>query len=243
MNKKRILNVLGIVFVSLSFAFLTSCDKDDTKAPENVVTLNMLDELNGQTKLGGSDVYINKANNFRANYNFISDIGYAAGIGAVRGPRLSNLVKETAVTPGHIYQIFDNRTIYEFPSGERAVQIDAAYYQLYVVSPITNNDKTTGAVIQYFSEFPDKKGLPDYEYKLGEVKSYGDKVELSLPKGAECYWDSNMENFFNITTNGGKLQITLIQIPHYNSGLFGGYTVYIRVGNVFTEVYVVLLRE
>jgi hypothetical protein len=47
--------------------FFVACSNDDDNTPDDpagTVTLNMLNENNGMTELGNSDVYINKANNF-----------------------------------------------------------------------------------------------------------------------------------------------------------------------------------
>lgn len=97
--------------------------------------------------------YINEANNFVTSSNFISDVGNGAGVGADILPSLTNLTHEVAVTPGHIYQIFDKNTLIDFPSGNHAIQVEASYYQAYVVSKIVNSDMTIGAIVKYISVF------------------------------------------------------------------------------------------
>ena len=87
-----------------------NCSDDDTPDdPADTITLNMLNEHNGKTYLGESNVYINEANNFITSKNFISDVGNGAGVGANILPSLTNLTHEVAVTPGHIYQIFNKK--------------------------------------------------------------------------------------------------------------------------------------
>lgn len=238
MGAKRISNVLGILLMSLSLIFITSCDKDDdgSKDPDDAVTLNMLNDQNGKTELGVSGVYINKANNFYTSSNLISEVGRANGVGVAIAPKLTNLVREAAVTPGHVYQIFENNTVHEFPSGTPAVPVDAFYYRVYVVSPIKNKDTITGAVVKYVSILPDRKDLPEFEYKLGDIAFNGENVEMRLPKGAEWYMDSYSSKLFNQVNENGKLQISLKEWPTYEQ--LGNHKIYIRLDHVFTVVLV-----
>lgn len=105
MNTKKI---VGIFLLSLCTMCFVNCSDDDTPDdPADTITLNMLNEHNGKTYLGESKTYINEANNFVTSSNFISDVGNGAGVGADILPSLTNLTHEVAVTPGHIYQIFD----------------------------------------------------------------------------------------------------------------------------------------
>lgn len=97
-----------VLCVSLIVVMMTRDDPADT------ITLNMLNEHNGKTYLGESKTYINEANNFVTSSNFISDVGNGAGVGADILPSLTNLTHEVAVTPGHIYQIFDKNTLIDF---------------------------------------------------------------------------------------------------------------------------------
>lgn len=215
---------------------LASCSKDDTPGdPEGTATLNMLDERNGRTLLGASDVYINKANNFFTILCYIADEGSAHGIGATGEPMLGNLLREVAVIPGHVYQVFDRETVWVFPSGNKAVEVGYAYYQCYVESPILVDDQSAGAVIRYVSVYPETRGLPVSGHKLGDLSEVEQSVSMKLPKGAECVWDEGrMLNVFDISVAGGKLKMTLIQYPYYE--ITGDYEVYIRVGSVFTRV-------
>lgn len=79
MKTRKIIGMLLLLFFTFSF---TSCnDDDDTKDPEGTVTLNMLNEENGKTILGESDVYINSSNNFKTSSCYIADAGKASGLG------------------------------------------------------------------------------------------------------------------------------------------------------------------
>ncbi len=246
MNPKRKLNLSGILFMSLTFLFITSCGKnnDIPNDPPDTVTLNMLNEDNGKTVLGISDVYINKSNNFRTYSSLLSDAGNASGIGVKIEPQTGNLTQEVAVTPGHIYQVFSKRTVYDFPSGNRAVQIGAGYYHVYVVSPIAKmeNSIPSGAVVKYVLAYPDTKGLPEADFRLGVLYNAGDKVEIALPQDAECFFEkhhgSGETEAFDVSAGNGKLTITLNKYPNNVSGPYGTYRTYIRRGNVFTTVIV-----
>lgn len=242
MIPKRKLNLPGILLMSLTFAFITtSCnnDNDIPKDPEDAVTLNMMDELNGKTPLGGSNVYINKANNFYSSSSFIADAGSSKGIGENIPPKLNNLVNEAAVIPGHLYQVFDKRTMRDFPSGTRAVEIEANYYHVYVVSPIINTDNvSTGAMVKYISVYPDPNGLPEIDRDLGILYYEGDIIEMDLLKDAEYALDEYGANALRLSTSDGKLVITLDKTPSNISGPYGTYRIYIRQGNVFSTVKV-----
>lgn len=244
MKKERITNVLSVFLMLTLFIFTTSCDKndDDAQDPEDAVTLNMQDELNGKTPLGTSGVYINKANNFYTTSNYIADCGNASGLGVKVAPKLENLVRETAATPGHLYQIFERGSIQDFDSGVRSIRVGAAYYKVYVVSLITADNKSIGAVVKYVLAYPDGKNLPEWEHNLGNIDNIDDKVEMTLPRGAECSFEnhdsSGNDGAFDVSTTNGKLVIRLLKSPNQISGPWGVYNTYIRLDNVYTAVTV-----
>jgi hypothetical protein len=236
MKTKRITTVLNFLLMATLFVFTTSCDKDDDiQDPTDTVTLNMLDEDNGKTILGLSGMYINKANNFRASYHLIADCGSAEGIGVYMEPQLENLVYEAAVIPGHMYQVFDRSTISEFPSGARALAVNAAYYKVYVVTPIILDGKSAGATVKYISEYPEQKNLPEWGYSLGTINASA-PVEMDLPEGAECIFYNGRERDFKMTTTDGKLKVELLTSANQDSGPYGTYSVYIRLGNIYSSV-------
>lgn len=221
----------------------TSCSDDDAPHdPADAVALNMLDEENGKTLLGESDVYINNANNFHGSQSLIAEVGRSNGVGAASAPRLENLVREAAVTPGHLYQVFDARTIRDFPSGTRAVLADAGYYRLYVESALTGPNGVTGARIKYVLVYPDKRGLPDDGYLLGQVSHPLESVAYELPADAECFWYDSVPEVFDIAISNGTLQMSLKMTPTEFNGITGDYEIYIRRGDVFTCVRVRVTR-
>ncbi|MEG1934635.1 MAG: DUF5036 family protein, partial [Rikenellaceae bacterium] len=87
MKLKRKSNIAGILLIILTSVFATSCNKDDNYSePSDAITLNMLNEQNGKTMLGKSDVFINKSINFCTNSCLIADAGSASGVGANIAP-------------------------------------------------------------------------------------------------------------------------------------------------------------
>lgn len=228
-----------MLLLSLCASCFTGCgDDEDVKDPVDAVTLNMLNEDNGKTRMGTSDVYINKSNNFKTSSAFIMDAGNAAGVGVKIEPRLDNLAQEVAVSAAHLYLIFDGPSIRTFPSGKQALQIGAGYYKAYVVSPITDNSSTTGAVVKYVLSYLDAKGLPENGKILGTLNQAGDKVEFTLPQDAEFVFTehsgSGESEAFDVQTTSRKLTITLLRAYDRTYGPYGTYEIYIRSGNAFT---------
>lgn len=231
----------GMLLLFLCTTALVSCN-DDEKDPADTQTLNMLNEQNGKTILGESDVYINKANNFKMSSSYISDAGNAAGLGVKIDLQLNNLSRETAVIPGHLYQVFDRYTIKDFPSGNRAVQIGTGYYQLYVVAPITSENVTTGAMVKYVLKYPETASLPEVEQVAGYLDNAGEEVEIELPQDAEYEFQkhdsSGEKGAFSISNDNRKLRIALDKYPNKYEGPYGDYKLYIRSGKVFTVVII-----
>lgn len=92
---------------------VTSCSSDDDGCiyPDTVISLNMMNESNGDTKLGDSNVFINNADNFTSPSSsaVIGSMGRNGNYTAA--PVLSQLAKEDAVNPGEFYQVFNDSDI------------------------------------------------------------------------------------------------------------------------------------
>lgn len=237
MKSKKSTNLFSLILLMATCLFITSCDKeDDIQDPHDTVSLNMLNEEHGKTVLGQSDVYITKANNFKSNAYYIADCGTSPGIGHKLGPSLNNIVREAAVIPGHLYQIFDKNALVEFPSGSRAARVGGAYYKVYTVSSIASDNLVTGALVKYVTEIPTDKYLPAWMDQIGDIRNYDDAIELALPKGSEYYieateYDIDPTKELYVSESNNKLTITLsAQAKEFNTH----YKIYIRSGSIYT---------
>ena len=218
---------------------VTSCsDDDDSVDLQNITTLNMLNEDNGRTWLGNSDIYITDENNFSTSSCLLVELGGASGIGKVVPPKVGDgLVRKAAVLPGYLYQAFDEETIREFPSGALAVIVGAAYYQFYVESEIMKDISNTGtavnvgAVVKYASVYPDPQDLPEYGKTVVDVTSSDNVVEMQFPADVEFYYQS--DDTFDVQTESGKLTVTCNYTSYRRE-----YPIYVRRGNVFTDVII-----
>ena len=233
-------HLLGIPLLFLcATSFFACSDDDDNKDPEGSVTLNMMNEENGKTLLGVSDVYINEANNFKTSYCFIADMGKTSGLGTSTKNLLNNLSQEIAIIPNHLYHIYDENIIQDFPSGNRAVMIGSGYYKVYVEELITKENLTTGAILKYILAYPETNALPEYETNIGTMHNIGDYIEYPLSKDTELSFSEYLDTHnvaFNIQITDKKLKITQRQSTDSTSGPYGEYKIYIRSGTTFTCV-------
>ncbi|MBS7343515.1 MAG: DUF5036 family protein [Parabacteroides sp.] len=100
-----------VIWVALSCLMACfSCSDDLSEEelfPEGTATLYMMDERNGKTLLGNSDVYITGERNFHSNRFPIFDMGKKSGIGDIEMPDFINMAPQVAVQPGNGYVICD----------------------------------------------------------------------------------------------------------------------------------------
>lgn len=84
--------------------------------------IKMMDEDNGGTTLGNSNVYMTSSGNFKSNNLPILDCGKKSEIGDIGLPDFTNMAPEVAVIPGHGYVICDYDNVKEFPSRKKAIR-------------------------------------------------------------------------------------------------------------------------
>ena len=133
-------------------------------------------------------------------------------------------------------QAFKEEAVKQFPSGKFALALAGDYYQFYVGSEIMKEEKRVGAVIQFALINPEADGLPAYDSTIGTVVSgYEDEIVREFPKDTEFSYDSDLEDLFQITTEGGILKVTLL--PSW-SDIRGNYAIYARHNEVYTKIYV-----
>lgn len=238
--KHLFLKQTSLIVICFLSSFLISCKKENILEPSNAIALNMLNESNGKTILGESDVYISKANNFTAKSTLIADCGKSSGLGENIAPELNNLAQEVAVTTGNYYQLFNKYSVKKFPSGVMAAPLNTIYYKVFVESAIVDNEKITGAKVKYVGVYPKENRLPKWGEFLGDIYKTNDgEIEFTLPNGAECFFvprNSLEEGSFKVTTIDNRLVIKLLKSPNKVYGPYGNYNVYIRLGNIFSSV-------
>ncbi|MDE5796182.1 MAG: DUF5036 family protein [Muribaculaceae bacterium] len=161
-----------IPFLSVSCLFLSACSSndDEPKIPTNTITVNMMNDADSQTTIGGSDVYINSANNFTTEVCGITDLGHNGNFG--QNPNLSQIAQEVAVTPGNYYQIVLASDIKNI-AGQRAYPLNTNFYNVYVDSWIYDKDnEIAGAKVVYAECFPETNKLPEWDAVINiELKS------------------------------------------------------------------------
>lgn len=177
--------ILFAAFALCTVAF-GACSKDDGGKgdPAGSALLNMMNESNGRTLLGSSDVYVDDAGNFVCSSAVIAYVGRVNGLNGVP-IRFDNLVRKTAVDVGGGYLVYDGEALHEFPSGHIALAAGATFYRMRVESEIMGEDAVTGktgmtgAKVVYYADKAGNAGiLPepfDREYNLGG--SYGTVLE------------------------------------------------------------------
>lgn len=244
---KQIFSSLAIGLCLLA----TGCGSDDNPAvPTNTLSLNMMNESNGKTVLSGTDVYINKANNFYTDECMISELGPATGFIPVL--EMSNTSFEVAVTPGTYYQIMDRSAIRNI-AGEDAYRSNCEFYNLYVDSYIVGTQgNPVGAKVSYMKTKPQYAMLPEWGETIGIRLITGfdgvEKGEYTFDAGCmvEDTW-----TIYPIGNSGLKdyLRVKVIdnKISFENSAWMpsGGaeVVVNVRFGNIYSEVHFIVTNS
>lgn len=238
---KKIL--LPLFLAALAFG-ASSCSDDDKVPgdPEGTVTLNMLDEQNGKTLLGDSGIYIDKGQNFVAagtNYDLFV-VGKTGGLGAVVPKSLDTRAEQAAVQAGYGYVAARRSDQMEFPSGKQALRIGdtrVKYIKFYVVSPLSQEDKTVGAAVKYAAVMPETYKLPEYGSTVLRIDDsnydhLGQEVILSLPGGDTEY--KFIDDGYDIycEQRGNKLVFRL------GDWFAHQFELYLRTQGSYTKVYV-----
>ena len=234
--KKYLLSILGIACLGLA-----SCSDDkeyyEPAMPDNSIALNMMNQSNGKTMLGESDVYINDANNFTSAQCGISDLGSRGSLDA--NPNLTQVAREIAVTPGNYYQVFITDDIREV-AGQRAIPVDCTYYNFLTESWINDKDGNhTGAKVIYTECKPDTD-LPAWNEVVASM-------EVQLYKAVEHIFekDVKIDDNYQIYSENGNTDALEVRIENNKVTFiskkysYDDYDVqlYLRSGCVYTRVY------
>lgn len=215
-----------------------ACGKEDNSDPAGTISLNMMDEANGKTLLGNSDVYIDDSYNFYGPSCSISGLGKKNGLKNA-SPALDGTAPRVAVEQGKAYQIFLSAAIRKFPSGESALNITGDYYNVYAVSQIKQNDVVTGANVKFVLSDVPGYGLPEYNKNIGSFNHYdypdGYEIILPLPTSdfeVEPVFASS--NYYTLEYEKSGKNLIIRLVDYKSSDVFGFY---IRIKGSYTSVY------
>lgn len=235
--------ILLPLFLAAFAVGVSSCSDDDKIPgdPEGTVSLNMMDESNGKTMLDDSGIYIDKAQNFVSGDNCVLfALGKVGGLGAVAPKSLETSTTIAAVEAGHGYVAVRPRALRLFPSGKMAMPIgrqDVNYLKIYVVSPLTAEEKTVGAAVRYVMAMPGAYKLPEYGSTVLRIdRSNYDHLEqevsLSLPAGDVEHVFDDDGYAIECERRGGKL---VFRLGDWFSNRF---ELFLRINESYTRVYV-----
>lgn len=226
-----------VLAFATSFVACSSDDDDTPNDPIGTVTLNMMNEDNGQTELGNSDVYITNSNNFYSSSCMLSSLSKRNGLGSISEMLLLGGTNTAAVEPGNAYQVFSRDAVREFPSGKLALSIGANYYNVYVVSQIKQEDAVIGAIVKFALMDVPTNDLPKLNSNIGTLNHLNaneQEITIELPT-SDFEYEANFNNLFNVyehEKNGNKLIIKLIE---YYMPM--DFSFYIRIKDSYTYVY------
>lgn len=236
------MKISKLFLFSTVLAFVTSfvaCSRDDhtPNDPVGTVTLNMLNEDNGRTVLGNSDMYIDNANNFYSRSGLLSSLGKKNGLGSISDILLIGGTNTVAVEPGKAYQVFNNGAVKQFPSGKLALSIGSNYYNVYVVSQMKQENTVIGANVKFSLMDVPANGLPKFNLNIGtldHLNANQQEITIELPT-SDFEYEGNFSNLFNVyelVKTENKLTIKLIEYYSPND-----FSFYIRIKDSYTYVY------
>ncbi len=235
MEKQKFFIVSIVLLLASS---LLSCNNDnDLTEPTGAVTINLMNEFNGKTLLGNSDVHIERGSNFYGRNCMLAALGSQKGL-TNKKPLLDGLAPRIAVEPGNGFQVFLQSSVRMFPSGKLALNITGDYYNVYVLKNIEQNDSVVGATVKFaLMKVPDY-GLPAYDTEVGAINHYdleNRDLTIDLPSSdfeVEPAFANSDYYTLEYKKEGKKLIVSLIYF--HKPKVFGFY---IRINETYTYVY------
>lgn len=227
---------------------ITACGNDEPQIPVNAITLNLMNRDNGGTTVGGSDVYIDGANNFVSSSCGIVDLGRKGNLN--QNPNLTQVAQEIAVTPGNFYQIIPARDIRKIADA-RAFPLTGNYYNLYVDSWIYDSDKAiSGAKIRYAECTPSTDKLPEWDttypvylkshsdiYVEEATFSFGKNVRIDSDYDVYGIYDSNLSSCLDIKITDNKIEFSN---SSYTPGGKAEVVFNVRYESLYTRVHFIV---
>lgn len=250
MKTKTIFKTLALLFLTFC---LSNCNKEDFDPfPEGTSALRMMNEDNGKTLLGNSDVYITTGGNFKSGQFPILDMGERKGISDIDMPDFINMAPEVAVIPNHGYVVLENiYDIHTFKSQTKAIAEKSQVYRVFVDSWIQDKDgNNVGANVYFLLGKPCENGvIPVWGTNIGtlewnyvEDKSTDFRISLKSYRKGEIeieFISNELDEFLCYSINDGSIDFSL-KNNNFNDG---DYKLCIRCGNVYSEVVVTVVHS
>lgn len=239
---KKMTYLMGLLLCALCF---TACSDDDDiyLFPEGTASLRMMNEDNGRTLLGNSDVYITSEGNFSSDASPLFDMGPCKGIGDIRMPDFINMAPSVAVEPGHGYVVCNADYVTQFPSGTYAIAENSNVYRVYVDTWIRDKeDNITGANVRFLLGKP-ANGMPAWDSTAGTIYfvRMADRIEpvrIELPeRDIEVEYLGDADQLLTHSVSGRTLTITM-QDFYIPGSDHAEYSLLVRSGHVYTQIKV-----
>ena len=202
-----------------------------------------MNEDNGRTILGNSDIYITNELNFRSDQFPIMDMGERKGISDIDMPNFINMAPEVAVLPGHGYVTCCADHVRTFGSQKKAIKEDADVYRIFVDSWIEDKEQAkTGANVYFLLGKPDESnqipvwnsniGTLTWNYETNTCSTLHLPLPSSKPDDIEIeFADAVGADELTYSINSNSVDFTLNQPFGTDS-----YKLRIRCKHVYTEV-------
>ena len=198
-----------------------------------VASLDLYDELNGQTLFGGA-VYLNAAHELVGGnrYSFIAS-GPVTGPEAMGLPALDRMMARTAVEPGHGYFICKDISLAQFPSGSWALASSAEYVKAYVPEWIHRDGAVVGARLQFTTHRVEADDLPQWN-RTYDVALAGERsVTVPLKGSGDHEFMALRGDRLQFVSGADEVTVRILD-PAAAAGK--QYAACIRSGSVYTEI-------
>lgn len=223
---------------------LGSCvDDKDLLNPDDMVTLNVMDEDHGRTPIGLTDLYMTADHNLVSPHDYyICDFGQVLDLGHIeeQKPSLTTVTNVAAVTPNEGYLVFLRDETLRFPSGLLALSAQTVYYRLWVDDWIKDGKQITGARMNFAQYTPDRGGVPQWDMTLATVSTAdaGGQIDVEAPKGnLEAMTTRTDVIITNVQAGKRSTRVTL-RLPQQLQP--GTIPLWFRCGNTFSRTWLVV---
>jgi len=214
---------------------LAACGEDyGSKNPDDMVTLNLMDEDHGATRIGLTDIYMTRSQNICSpELYYICEAGEVMDLGHFQEQDidLTTLTNQASLKLYVGYLAMMRDATMRFPSGNLAMAASTVYYRIWVDEWIKENKQVVGAKINFAQYLPQTADLPEWG------KSYlvtTTTTTIEVPQSDIEAMALEQDGVAVTNTEHGKKSTTIsVKLP----ATAGVYPLYLRYKNTFTKVY------